>query len=214
VWLSTGDAGARSGRSLFDFDEYHTITDDQGRFVMSFVAPGEQDFSREWPDRISTRIGSAFVKSGEVTQVSLGGNHTVSGKFRCADPRTLVDWKSADGQICTPLPSVFYKMQALKSPEERSDYCWTNKEFKLSLKTFRGYRLTVSANGSFQAEDVPAGKYEIYISDKKHLDLHGKIVISDGADKDIAAPIDAGVIDLEIVPNPNTTKPASATPKS
>jgi len=125
------------------FFEYELQTDKNGHFTFPRLLPGKGTVARATPldgraRRFNYHIG-VEVKAGETTRVQIGGTgRPVIGKIIIPDiiQNVFVDWKYTHGVL------------RISSPIDPS-YKVLGFEFE--------------KNGSFRAEDVPAGDYCIYV---------------------------------------------------
>ncbi|MDB6019134.1 MAG: hypothetical protein JWR19_3623 [Pedosphaera sp.] len=200
---------------IFDFNEFQVKTDDQAHFVITYVPPGEQTFALMIPQgdsgQTSEPLGLAVVKSGGVTQVSLGGTgETVIGKANFSESGMPVDWKRAQGSIHTSFPKPMEELKTKKTPQEQLAYQQT-EEFKSAMKAawkdFHYYPVMFSDDGSFVAHEVPPGKYEFDVHKFTPGEMprmgepvifwHGEITVAKAADQSSDAPVDLGIVELK-----------------
>jgi hypothetical protein len=102
------------------------------------------------------------VKPGETAAVNFApSGRTVIGKIKFPDGEAT-DFRSARGFIRSPMQNILDRMFNLKSDEERKAFA-ASEEYKAAQKDVRMFPLSVAPDGSFSAELVPPGKYEIGI---------------------------------------------------
>ena len=189
-------------------EDYQARTDESGRFIMRFVPPGEHRITRMIPTGNGSWQGSmgtvVTVKPGVVTQVSLGGDgQTVTGKVHITGRE--VNFQNVDASLHTRIPDDFKKV---RTPEEQIAWSQT-PEAKLARKNYRGYSVIMEENGSFRAEEVLPGKYELDIMLLASSGLrdpsgilgryHSEVVVPEPKGKDDTSPTDLGVIECEEV---------------
>ncbi|UCG58925.1 MAG: carboxypeptidase regulatory-like domain-containing protein, partial [Phycisphaerales bacterium] len=134
------ESNRQQERPRMEFD-YETRTDKNGRFVLTRVLPGEGVVTRAIPigaraRRFSHSIG-VEVKSSRTTRVQIGGTgRPVVGKVVIPDMiEKIFDWQYTDHRLRISSPDSRYQILALEFDKD----------------------------GSFRAEDVPAGDYCIYV---------------------------------------------------
>jgi peroxiredoxin len=143
---------------IFDGDDYQARTDNQGRFVIQDIPPGERtivrfiyDSEHSWRPSHETNI---FVKAGETTWVVMGGNgRTVLGHAALDDPGKQVDWTTADCRLAAKMP----ESPKFKTIQEQREW-YDNRPLQ------RVYGSVAAADGSFRIEDVPPGDYDLMIT--------------------------------------------------
>jgi hypothetical protein len=153
------------GDLSFDFEAYKTRTDDQGRFTVSYVPPGERQLvrliprgDRSWTHSHGQRI---TVKPGETTEVAYGGaGRPVVGKLVLSSPGREVDWNQGFSSLSTMFPQPPTKTRS----QEEARAWYNSPEVKAALENARHYALSMSPDGSFRIEDVPAGTYDLRIN--------------------------------------------------
>ncbi|MGN6553818.1 MAG: carboxypeptidase-like regulatory domain-containing protein, partial [Verrucomicrobiota bacterium] len=149
---------------IYEFDAFKAKTDEQGRFVITFVPPGEHGIARlvpngenSWRHRL---LGTVMVKSGETAHCTFGGNgRTIIGKIKFAESE-MPDLKRASVMINTPISRLMEKSRQLKTDEERKAF-YQSEEFQAATKVQRSFPATLQADGSFRVDDVLPGTYEV-----------------------------------------------------
>ena len=155
--------------------DYHTKTDANGNFVMERVVPGKAKVVR-YAKSGSARTARSHdevieIVAGETVTVTLGGEgRPVVGRLvlppDCNEP---VNWSNTIVTLTLklpepPRPEDFNEMI---EPEKRA---WNNswrqsqegKAYrKMEWEKVRYYVLKIDQDGSFRAEDVPAGAYKL-----------------------------------------------------
>jgi len=152
---------------IYDFNAFQARADDQGRFAITFVPPGQQVIARlvstggnSWTH---SQLATVEVKPGETLVTNIGGlGRTVIGKVKFADSPAQ-DFKNGAVTLTTPKSKYLKKLWQLKTDSERQAFYQSKagEEFQAAMKDFRYYASTVQPDGSFRAEDLVPGKYEI-----------------------------------------------------
>lgn len=153
-----------------DHETFQTRTDEQGRFRLESVPPVplhihafvESEAGGAAPAAHTVPID---VKSGDVTHVQIGGTgRPVAGKFVADNPKRAVDWQAGSYTLSTrrPRPST-------ANLETQNDYReWSHsEEVRRKRQQYRRYRLFVEPGGSFRAEDIPPGEYELSMTNRE-----------------------------------------------
>jgi len=122
--------------------EYEVQTDKYGHFAFAHVLPGEGVVTRAIPigdraRRMSHSLG-VEVKPGQVNRVQIGGTgRPVIGRVVIPDMiKDKFDWQYTNHRLRVSSPNSSYRILALEFDED----------------------------GSFRAEDVPAGDYCVYLT--------------------------------------------------
>ena len=213
--MLTGPAMDAGGPLLqFDFQQFQSKTDAQGRFKITDVPPGEWSLvkivpidERSWAH---TQVTPVKVKPGELTPVAMGGTgRRVIGKVIAPGYTNKIDWKNAGFQSLNtkqPRPP-----RNLRTPEEMAKW-QESDEVKAARRNFRSYALSFSGDGSFRADDVLPGEYDLNIwlrepspsgpgfgmGGKEIGQLHRDVTVADAAIKDSDEAFDLGTLPLRI----------------
>jgi hypothetical protein len=200
--------GAFSGPSLLEYDDFRARTDDQGRFSISFVPPGEREVVRLIPSGANSFTHGVptpvTVKPGGITEVSLGGaGRTVLGQALAGNLATNINWPRSHAAIHTPYP----KQPTELSLEERQKW-YSSEAGRAAWKKVRAYSGIFSSDGSFRADEVPPGNYELDIMLSSAAEpwnpgdfaasAHREIVIPDAATKDDDSAVDLGKVEVKL----------------
>jgi hypothetical protein len=148
---------------MADFNGYKATTDDQGQFVIEKVPPGDGAIVRlirtspnSWSHSDSTPV---TVRSGQTTQVTLGGNGAMLvGRIRFDNPPTNAAAMSFEGNLSGQMPP----QPAFNSPEEARAY-HASPEWMALMRTHKNYSLEMKPDGSFAVDDVAPGTYSLHI---------------------------------------------------
>src|SRR5204862_249109 len=175
------------------------------RKIARMISQGNGSWQHSTPTPVS-------VKPGAITQVTMGGTGTtVVGKIHV--PVNDVNYQNVHASLHNPLPEAFKKA---RTPEEQAKSLW-DPETKLAMKNYRHYPVVVSADGSFRADEVLPGKYDLEITGQHDFErtlklrpessvdpsefkgrYHREVVVSEaGANQDL---IDLGTLECEAVP--------------
>ncbi len=157
------------GGLTFGPHEFEARTDDRGRFVITYVPPGEQPLVR-WIPMGGTSRGTTIpvlvnVKAGEVTEVTLGGSGwQVVGEAVFPDAPGTFDWKEVKFSLHT-VPIL--KDQSNEARLKNRFYCPESAK-----------------EGSFVFEDVLPGIYELSAAihrTRRERNLHFENIMHLGA---------------------------------
>ena len=164
---------------MFNYTGFQAKTDDQGKFVLTFVPPGDNVINRH----ISTGAGSwmqsalltVHVGPGETLVTNVGGaGRTVIGKITFKGDNGP-DFATAFNHIATPMTKYLDKYNALKTDAERAAY-YQSGEGAAAMKNFKNYPAAVQPDGTFRAEDVEPGRYEFAVQPRMNqMPSDGKV---------------------------------------
>jgi RNA polymerase sigma factor (sigma-70 family) len=177
VSIHSGLLPFRPVRDGLDVTFYFRTTDADGRFSCALVPPG--DFLAhvvEGEGRFNSHTTAVEVRSGETTQVQIGGHgRTVIGRFVMSDgsqpdwPRQLIyasivtRTKAAD-ELPPSVAAVVHGPPLVIDLAERLrllDFFDDSQEWRAYALARRSFPLQVAEDGSFSVEDIEAGAYEI-----------------------------------------------------
>mgnify|MGYP001220151981 CR=1 FL=1 len=205
-FLSGNSISIDPSKVQIDSTAFSARTDDQGRFVLSMLPPGRYVISRRVP-RAENRwtaqmISSATVESGKVTPVALVLNgRKVSGRILLSDTNSAVDFQNAHASLQTPSREILSKLRQLKTDEEKEAF---QKQHKSLFENLKVSWLTVAPDGSFEADQVQPGKYELNLmiipafnpSAASHVTIVPTILISKEPIEIMAGKTSAGTLNL------------------
>jgi thiol-disulfide isomerase/thioredoxin len=191
-----------------------------GRFKIDRLKPGRWSVSQGIRSRPGGAARSSHaqpvdVVSGKTAQVTLGGSgRPVIGRIEMADSDTAPgirmaaiqnDWLSPDVKPPATVGEIEAMSQADREALAATDaFQEYERRFRQAFAERRSYIITLQPDGSFRAEDVPPGEYQLWISlgqmtpDGATLELVRNIVVppaeSEGTD-----PLDLGTLPLRPV---------------
>ena len=148
----------------YDYGDFDIKTDSEGKFKFTHVPAGQRWLVRLVPIDESSRAWShqtlVSVESGKTTKVTVGGTgRAVVGKVVPDDPTRIITWRSGNRSLGTLQP----KAPPYKTQEEYR--LWSESaEVKAARENYRYYAITFANDGSFRADDIPPGKYEMRLS--------------------------------------------------
>jgi len=198
-----------------DLTAFSGLVDAEGRFAIEQIPP------REWAAYLLpagtgswTHKTMVKVRGGETTKVDIQSRgRPVVGRASVtnADPDTEIRWKVQAEQLSRiSTPNTAPKMPEFKTQEE---YQAWNREYRASeayrtvVRESQSFPVTFQADGTFRADEVPPGTYELTIA------VHEPSVDGYGFGKQLAyvqreltvpafngewtdEPFDAGVVDI------------------
>jgi len=194
---------------LLNPDALKATTDDQGRFVIRFVPPGKRCINRLRPQEdggwICNSLATVEVKPGATLVTNVGGaERAVRGTVKFADGRTI-DQESRAAFIMTSDPVYLDKVRRLKTDAEREAF-FNSEEAVRWRNKFHIYAAPLQPNGTFQADDVPPGEYQLSWDDyPAHFSRAGgvqqyysnvKLVVPPARDDMDDSAVDWGVVEL------------------
>jgi hypothetical protein len=199
---------------FYDPNAFQARTDNNGRFVITFVPPGKERIMREIATGNGGWMGKPVVevdlKPGETITTNIGGNgRTVIGKVKFAD-QPAPDFKKGQMSIATPMSKLFEKVRLAKTDEERRAL-YQSEEFQTATKDRRDYFAAMQPDGSFQAEDVLPGKYEVNFQQRMDMGHTtsmsmftgaAELTVPDAKDKDDDSAVDRGEVELKTLTIP------------
>jgi hypothetical protein len=223
-------------------NSYEARTDDEGKFHIDRVKPGKYQASRM--ARVAMQAGMwssqvrqytvIQVKAGETAAVQIGGvGRAVVGRIEL--PPELAGRKDlfSDGNLSTkvefPKVSVPEDVQAEGPPAVQKWYAeWIKTDagkahqeaFRKIQENMHHYSLSMEKDGTFRAEDVVAGTYELYITmssvagerpggDTNQIGLGTiEIVVPEIPGGMSDQPLDAGAVKVRFMKPPTVNEPA------
>jgi hypothetical protein len=211
-WPITNSTPVTLQPPFYDPDAFQARTDNQGRFVITFVPPGEQTIARlvatgegSWTH---SRLATVEVKPGETTVTNVGGTgRNVIGKIKFGES-AAPDLKNGFCTISTPVSKFLQKVLQSKTDEERKAF-YQSAEAQAAAKNPRSFPAALLPDGSFHAEDVLPGKYEVSFQPRLPAE-HGtwqtmtytlfaspkELIVPEAKDKDDDSSVDWGEVEL------------------
>ena len=194
-----------------DSRAYQVRTDRDGRFVFPQVPPGQHRLVRLVPEKGLPGMSSGTVWShqpllqvdirpGDTTTVTIGGtSYTVRARLQWpADLPREANWRVV-GVVRTPV---------LPAPEETRNSpqalaAWRNRpEVRGAFAGQRFFPLAETTDGTWVAEDVPAGSYVLFVGAVGPGETAGQFKERARAEVPVVVPADppSGVLDLGEIP--------------
>ena len=145
--------------------------DQDGKFVITNLPPGEYQLYRVFYPRRQGNESYAVqpshqrlltIKDGETVQIQYGGGgRTVTGQAAPENPAIAVDWRNDSQSLELARPTAgggmkSFVRESFHLGESAADVLKDEREA-------RSYHLEFEEDGSFRAEDVPPGNYELRI---------------------------------------------------
>jgi uncharacterized GH25 family protein len=156
----------RSGmRSInYDWEQFKTETDENGKFSFTHVPPGHramvrliQTSPRSWS---WSHIREIDLAPGQTLDMVYGGEgQPVKGKMVPPDSSKSIDWQNTSGHFGTRNPEP---AGPRRTSEEQKAY-YKSDEYKEAMKKMRNYAFKVQDDGSFFIDNVPAGEYSFRV---------------------------------------------------
>jgi hypothetical protein len=148
----------------FDWRQYKTTTDENGRFTFDQVPPGAALVERlvsMAPNSWTHSYGAdVTVLPGQAAQVALGDSGaSLTGRIRFESPPAEGEKLSLQGNVYTALPPLPGHMSA----EEAQAFSQTpeGRERSRHAKTFV---INIADDGAWNADSIPPGTYRITVS--------------------------------------------------
>jgi hypothetical protein len=208
VVLESGNMFSDATQLMLDMQDFQARTDEQGRFMMSFVPPGERRIARLIPlgegRQQHSAATSVVVNPGTVTRVEVGGTgRTVIGKIHVLGQE--VNWQNVHATLHTQFPEGFKKQ---RDPEEQKKW-FSSPEVKQAMKAYRVYPLVLSADGAFRADEVLPGNYIFDVTVMSASEprvappdtlghFQQNVVVQEPSGKNDATPADLGTVESKL----------------
>ena len=195
VLLSEGKPKAGAHVSINRFHEqrglditYSTVSGDDGRFTFTNLMAGEYIVYREFFPRRQPEEGfevapshqkSLSVNPGETVTIQWGGDgRTVFGQAMPENPAIKVDWLNDSQSLELVHPSATGSVT--KFVRSSWDLGTSAAERLKEAREARSYHLEFEEDGSFRAEDVPPGNYELRLWVTKPMPPEADRIQSEG----------------------------------
>jgi hypothetical protein len=154
------------------------LTDDNGHFVVEHVHPGDIVIEPSYTPLV--------IKSGETTSVTLGGmGRPVSGqillpasatnKLNSANLMGALELKQFGETEADVFRAATQEKLSSKAAQDRVSQWSESDAGKAYRRARRIYRIAVSPDGSFRANEVPTGTYNFHVQyiEQRVLDSQG-----------------------------------------
>jgi hypothetical protein len=209
---------------------YQARTDESGRFVLDRVAAGRLTIYRriEDQDKVSSTDSnkvSLDVKPGETVRVQLGGTgRPVVGRLAIPEGVKLVHFALGQGLLKSVLPEPPTPADYLVFDSERRAAWWETYSQSPEGRAFveerhRWYAVALRPDGTFRAEDVPAGRYVLRLPfeglsrssrEGRQAFAHAEVVVPEMSGGRSDEPLDIGAVPFEVFPfhEPRVGEPA------
>ena len=216
IWAESSSRTSGEPRAFY---QWETTTDSNGHFALERLKAGSVKVGRRIKTsdrRASSSYGASVeVKSGETAEVSIGGTgRPIIGRVALpADYNQPVDWSDAEASIRTKnentIKEDLLRLYQLLFSEQAVG------------KNFCSYAVIIGPDGSFRAEDVPEGEYEISISLYEPLpaksgvsesiaSLHKELKIAAMPGGRSDEPLDVGTLVLKVHNSPKSGQKTEA----
>ena len=153
---------------IYDYGDFQSRTDEQGRFILTYIPPGEHTLARLVPvgDRtqMHQRLGNITVEPGATVVVNYGGDErAVSGKVALIGTNILFGFTGARATLHAG--ASFRMIEQLKGAKTQADRMalFQSEDFQQAMANPHEYSLRLADDGSFKSEAIPAGKYELSV---------------------------------------------------
>jgi thiol-disulfide isomerase/thioredoxin len=227
------------GRAAYFSFSLKAEPDADGNFVIEKVPPGEHRLAVEYKFK-DDRYGEAalshgfFVtaKPGETAEATLGGTgRRVVGRINLTGgDHSDVDWKRDVHRLHLSLPGLPGNARAAVPQDEgplvllsgliRGNQPISVEAMRERQRAERSYVLLVETNGTFRADHVPPGKYQLMINVTDPEDeyynrrsigaMNMEVTVPDDKAAAVNAPHDIGVLNLTIRPRLRIGKTVSS----
>jgi len=194
---------------MFNFGAFQAKTDDQGKFVITFVPPGEVTIGR----RISlsanswtqSPLATVTVQPGETMVTNVGGTgRTVIGTIKYTGTNAF-DFTTSFAHLGTPTSQYLKKLLAFKTDAERQAF-QASGEGRPAQQEYRNFTAIVKPDGTFRAEEVQPGHYELGVQPQMRqmpvnhslaMYVSSEVVVPAGKDDNDDSIVDLGEVTLE-----------------
>ena len=202
-------------RPIYDFSAFKASTDDQGRFVIRYVPPGENTIARlvsigagSWSH---SPLATIDVEPGETVVTNVGGGgRTISGRIKF-DTNAPAKLEQAYLAISTHRPEYMNRLRQLKTDEERRAFA-ASAEAQAFRRSFHNFAAHIKSDGSFSAEEVLPGNYDVRFQPTgpptfppkaiAYFAMDQQLVVPAAKNADDDSPVDCGTIELVEHPVP------------
>jgi len=160
-------------------DVFAVTTDANGAFVFSDVPPGDHALGHFCVGRSTEVRATVRVNPGETATVEVGGDgRPITGKIHVSKVETGFSFSHSRGVLKAVMtqpvdlenlarrnnfPSDEAYQEAAKLDAARRTAYWQSAEGLAIWRRARSYAVWFDADGTFHADDVPAGNYELSV---------------------------------------------------
>jgi thiol-disulfide isomerase/thioredoxin len=226
--MTVDEEGRSSGFSF----SLKSDPDSEGNFVFEKVPPGEHRLALEYrfkDDRSGEPAWShgffVNVKPGETAQATLGGNgrRVVGRVILTGGDHSDVDWKRDVHRLVLVLPPLPGQQGNFRGavPQAQEQLVFLGglnvqappvdmAAMRERQRAERSYVLLIETNGTFRADNVPPGKYQLVLNVTDPEDEYynrrsigtaaREVIVPDENGAALNAPFDIGAVDLTIRP--------------
>ena len=165
--LSLRSSPDSNAGTFYDPNAFQFRTDDQGRFAVAFVPPGNHTIAKRIPlsanSSMSRTVSNVEVKPGETARVKIIDNgRAVVGKIVMNDTNDVPDFREGHVALTPRNSQQAAVRQASEAPGDLKAYLASIRAMA-AANDFRQYAATLSVDGSFRAEGVPPGDYDLIV---------------------------------------------------
>ncbi len=153
---------------IYDYNDFQARTDEQGRFIITYVPPGERTLAQLVPmgngSRMHQQLGNIHVQPGETIQVHYGGDErAVSGKMTVAATNAPPNFSHARATLHAGASFRMIEQLKLAKTQEERMALFQSETYQQAMSSPHEYTVHVAEDGSFKAEAIPVGKYEMAV---------------------------------------------------
>jgi RNA polymerase sigma factor (sigma-70 family) len=207
-------------------DPFIIVTDSNGRFIFEDVPPGDHALGHLFPGGMFETRATLRVNPGETTHIDLGGSgHPVTGKIRTQKVQAGFDFSHSYGvlKIVRAKPADLSNLarrkdfitdaayeQAEKLDGARRTAYWNSAEGLAAWRGALSYTVWFDEDGTFHADDVPAGEYDFNVILKVPATTEGRrelsrpvgflktrVIAPDSSAAKTDEPTDLGTVELQ-----------------
>lgn len=162
IVLSANPIPVSEGTVILSPGDYMTKTDEQGNFAFDQAPPGQFFLYVANLNEPCNHLTPVQVQPGATAIVQVGGTGgIVSGRLVLSHPDQTMDWSK---QLIRPVLQTKMPFPPGLAGLARADW-WEkyskSEEGRARILSVCNYPLTVQPDGTFTAEDVPPGDYEL-----------------------------------------------------
>jgi hypothetical protein len=178
--ISIGDSHGPYGLII----NYSAVSGEDGRFSFTNLVAGQYRLYRNFMPRrhrdgpyavAPSHQQFISVNTGETVSLQWGGNgRSVTGQAVAENPAIAVDWLNDNHSL--ELVSLSTANRVMKFVDESWGLNISSGDALGTMMGARSYHLEFAEDGSFRAEDVPPGKYELRIRVTKPGTVHNPFV--------------------------------------